>query len=220
MRRALPLMALGAVAASTSVQANDNWYVAVDYLKTDLKANDLNRLKTASELEGGLDFNSGNGIGIAVGKQLQYTNNFVFAWEVEYIHYGTFTSSGDGRSNGVYYKDTWEVEAQSFNLNVKPKYYFYDSGLYVGAIAGIGVTSADLNVRVEVPNYNESVSLSDDGSDFSFNYGVEAGYEFTSGVVVSGGYRASSVAIDVEGGGEFDFDFDSFFVGVEYQFGS
>ena len=220
MRKALALMALGAVAASTSVQANDNWYVAVDYLKTDLKANDLNRLKTETGLEGGLDFNSGNGIGIAVGIQSQYTNNFVFAWEVEYIHYGTFTSNGDGRLYGVYYKDTWEVEAQSFNLNVKPKYYFSDSGLYVGAIAGIGVTSADLNFRLELPNSNYSESFSDDGRDFSFNYGLEAGYQFTSGVVVSGGYRVSSVAIDAEVGSEYDFVFDSFFVGVEYHFGS
>ena len=30
MRKALSLMALGAVVASTSVQANENWYVAAD----------------------------------------------------------------------------------------------------------------------------------------------------------------------------------------------
>jgi opacity protein-like surface antigen len=62
-------------------------------------------------------------------------------------------------------------------------------------------------------------TYTDDGSDFGFNYGIETGYEFTSGVVVSGGYRASSVEIDVEGGGELDLDFDSFYVGVEYHFG-
>ena len=208
MRKALSLMALGAVAASTSVQANDNWYVAADVLKTEL---DVDSSK----------WGSSTGVGIAFGKEYQYSNGLRLAWEFEYIHFGTFTESSTATRYNYFAKSKSEIEAQSFNFNVKPKYYFSDSGLYLGAIAGVGVTKADLTWTFETNlPYVENESGSYDGSDFSFNYGVEAGYQFTSGVVVSGGYRASSVAIDEEGGGESDLDFDSFFVGVEYHFGS
>ena len=208
MRKALSLMALGAVAASTSVQANDNWYVAADVLKTELDAESIK-------------VGSSTGVSIALGKEYQYSNGLNLAWEFEYIHFGTFTKSLMENDYNYFDKAKFEVEAQSFNFNVKPKYYFSDSGLYLGAIAGVGVTKADLTYTHETNRPNkENETYSDDGSDFSFNYGVEAGYQFTSGVVVSGGYRASSVAIGVEGGGELDLDFDSFFVGVEYHFGS
>ncbi|EKM33624.1 outer membrane insertion C-terminal signal domain protein, partial [Vibrio harveyi] len=56
------------------------------------------------------------------------------------------------------------------------------------------------------------------GRDIGFNYGAEAGYEFASGLIVSGGYRASSVTIDVESGGDVDFDFDGFYLGLDYKF--
>lgn len=207
MRKALSLMALGAVAASTSVQANDNWYVAADVLKTELDAESIK-------------VDSSTGVSIALGTEYQYSNGLSLAWEFEYIHFGTFTESLMVNDYNYFEKDKFEVEAQSFNFNVKPKYYFSDSGLYLGAIAGVGVTKADLTHTYETNRPNkENETYSDDESDFSFNYGVEAGYQFTSGVVVSGGYRASSVAIGVEGGGELDLDFDSFFVGVEYHFG-
>ncbi|PQJ61329.1 hypothetical protein BTO10_18620 [Vibrio chagasii] len=225
MRKALSLMALGAVTASTSVQANDNWYVAVDFLKTDLKSSELNRFHSQRNdelgLKDALNFNSGNGVGLSIGTQLQYSNNFSLAWEFEYIHYGTFTDS-TMLKEFYYFRREYEVEAQSFNFNVKPKYYFSSSGFYLGAIAGVGVTKADFKYTEETDHpelmYLNS-TYTDDGSDFGFNYGIETGYEFTSGVVVSGGYRASSVEIDVEGGSELDLDFDSFYVGVEYHFG-
>ena len=201
MRKALALMALGAAAASTSVQANDNWYVAADILNTDL------------EMEG-LDFGSETGLGIAVGKQFQYSDTFKLALEVEYVHFGSFSLD---RNFGYGSYMNQEIEASAFNFNAKPKLHFSGSGFYVGALAGVGVTGVDIEQKSNMYGYGD---VKTDGSDVSFNYGVEAGYEFTSGVVVSGGYRASSVAIDVEGGGEFDFDFDSFFVGVEYHFGS
>jgi hypothetical protein len=44
------------------------------------------------------------------------------------------------------------------------------------------------------------------------------GYEFASGLIISGGYRVSTVTIDVEGGGDIDFDFDSLYAGVDYKF--
>ncbi|NMS48225.1 outer membrane beta-barrel protein, partial [Vibrio parahaemolyticus] len=98
-----------------------------------------------------------------------------------------------------------------FNFNAKPKYQFAGTGFYVGAIAGLGVMSVSYEVK-------SSSTVTDDGRDVGFNYGVEAGYEFASGLVVSGGYRASSVSIDAENGGSEDFDFDGLYVGVDYKF--
>ena len=203
-------MALGTVVASTSVQANENWYVAADVFKTELDA----ELVAESSKMG-----SSTGVGIALGTEYQYSNGLSLAWEFEYIHFGTFTQSWMVQ-HPDFDKVKADIEAQSLNFNVKPKYYFSGSGFYLGAIAGVGVTKADLTLTSESndPSIGNQTA-SDDGSDFGFNYGVEAGYEFTSGVVVSGGYRASSVAIGVKGGGEVDLDFDSFFVGVEYHFG-
>ena len=203
-------MALGTVVASTSVQANENWYVAADVFKTELDA----ELVAESSKMG-----SSTGVGIALGTEYQYSNGLSLAWEFEYIHFGTFTQSWMVQ-HPDFDKVKADIEAQSLNFNVKPKYYFSGSGFYLGAIAGVGVTKADLTLTSESndPSIGNQTA-SDDGSDFGFNYGVEAGYEFTSGVVVSGGYRASSVAIGVEGGGELDLDFDSFYVGVEYHFG-
>lgn len=220
-KKALSLMVLGTVVASTSVQANENWYVAADVFKTELDAE-----LVAESFAGSSKMGSSTGVGIALGTEYQYSNGLSLAWEFEYIHFGTFTKSWMVQ-NPDFDKVKADIEAQSLNFNVKPKYYFSGSGFYLGAIAGVGVTKTDLkltavDLKLTTKSNNPSTgnqTTSDDDSDFGFNYGVEAGYEFTSGVVVSGGYRASSLEIGVEGGGELDLDFDSFYVGVEYHFG-
>ncbi|NMU47349.1 porin family protein, partial [Vibrio parahaemolyticus] len=61
MKKVLPLLALGAVVASASVQAKGNWYVGADILNSDL------------EVEGHSYSSSATGLGIAVGKELQYS---------------------------------------------------------------------------------------------------------------------------------------------------
>lgn len=59
--KVLPLLALGAVVASASVQAKGNWYVGADVLNSDLK------------VEGHSYSSSATGLGIAVGKELQFS---------------------------------------------------------------------------------------------------------------------------------------------------
>ncbi|MCY9843442.1 outer membrane beta-barrel protein [Vibrio caribbeanicus] len=93
----------------------------------------------------------------------------------------------------------------AFNLNIKPKYYFGGNNFYLGAIAGVGVYKIDLQ--------------DDDGSDWGFNYGIEAGYEITPELNVSAGYRSFMTAIDVEGVKEdLELEFDSFYAGIAYKF--
>ena len=60
---------------------------------------------------------------------------------------------------------------------------------------------------------------SDDGSDWGFNYGVEAGYEITPELSLSAGYRSFMTAIDIEGVKEdFELEFNSFYAGIAYKF--
>ncbi|CDT93231.1 porin family protein [Vibrio sp. CCB-PB317] len=198
MKKVLPLLALGAVVASASVQAKGNWYVGADILNSDL------------EVEGHSYSSSATGLGIAVGKELQYSENFKLALEGEYIYYGSFEEKASGAGNWL----EATVEGYSFNLNAKPKYQFSGTGFYVGAVVGLGVTGVDLEAKSNLSGLTGKT----DGSDAGFNYGAEVGYEFASGLVVSGGYRASTVTIDVEGGGDLEFDFDSLYVGVDYKF--
>ncbi|MCR9527298.1 porin family protein [Vibrio alginolyticus] len=195
MKKVLPLLALGAVVASASVQAKGNWYVGADLVNSDLKVKSLSKDLSAT------------GLSLAVGKELQYSENFKLAFEGEYIYFGDFEETFSYMGWPV----KFNVDASAFNFNAKPKYQFAGTGFYVGAIAGLGVMSVSYEVK-------SSSTVTDDGRDVGFNYGVEAGYEFASGLVVSGGYRASSVSIDAENGGSEDFDFDSLYVGVDYKF--
>ncbi|MCG9700289.1 porin family protein [Vibrio natriegens] len=198
MKKVMPLLVLGAVVASTSVQANDNWYVGVDVLNSDL------------EVEGISSDDSVTGLGIVLGSEVQYSENFKLALEAEYVSYGSFEKKESSMGDWV----KVSIDGYAFNLNAKPKYQFSESGFYIGALAGLGVIGVDFEVASNILDANGKT----DGSDVGFNYGAEVGYEFDSGVIVSGGYRASSVTIDVEGGGELDFDFDSVYVGVDYKF--
>ena len=86
---------------------------------------------------------SSTGVGIALGTEYQYSNGLSLAWEFEYIHFETFTQSWMVQ-HPDFDKVKADIEAQSLNFNVKPKYYFSGSGFYLGAIAGVGVTKADL----------------------------------------------------------------------------
>ncbi|NMU75793.1 porin family protein, partial [Vibrio parahaemolyticus] len=43
MKKVLPLLALGAVVASASVQAKGNWYVGADLVNSDLKVKSLSK---------------------------------------------------------------------------------------------------------------------------------------------------------------------------------
>jgi len=198
MKKVLPLLALGAVVASASVQAEGNWYIGADILNSDLK------------VEGDSSSSSATGLGIAVGKELQYSENFKLALEGEYVYYGSFEEKASGSGNWA--KVT--VDGYGFNLNAKPKYQFSGTGFYVGAVAGLGVMGVDFESKSNLANLN----VKTDGSDVGFNYGAEVGYEFASGLIISGGYRISTVTIDVEGGGDIDFDFDSLYAGVDYKF--
>ncbi|AUV85341.1 outer membrane beta-barrel protein [Vibrio campbellii] len=203
MKKVLPLLALGAVVASASVQAEGNWYIGADILNSDIKS-DFHSKK-----------DSATGLSLSVGKERVYSQNLTLAFEGEFIHFGSFDYNGYVNDGYGSYPAKLEVESYAVNLNMKPKYYFSGTGIYVGAIAGFGVMGVDLNRKV--PS-NPTLSAADDGSSIGFNYGVEAGYEFASGLIVSGGYRASSVTIDVEGGGDIDFDFDSLYAGIDYKF--
>ncbi|AMF97309.1 MULTISPECIES: outer membrane beta-barrel protein [Vibrio] len=204
MKKVLPLLALGAVVASASVQANSGWYIGADIHNTEI------------DTELNIDSSSSTGFGIAVGKEMALSQQFVLAFEGEFIHFGSFKENGYFIDQfGTAHNASIEVEGYAANLNAKPKYYFTGTGFYLGAVAGLGVMGVDL--KLDVPTASSS-SISTDGSDIGFNYGAEAGYEFASGLIVSGGYRASSVTIDVENGGDLDFDFDGFYVGLDYKF--
>ena len=203
MKKVLPLLALGAVVASASVQAEGNWYIGADILNSDIKS-DFHFKK-----------DSASGLSLSVGKERVYSQNLTLAFEGEFIHFGSFDYNGYYYHDSNLYPAKIEVESYAVNLNMKPKYYFSGTGIYVGAIAGFGVMGVDLNRKV--PS-KPTLSAADDASSIGFNYGVEAGYEFASGLIVSGGYRASSVTMDVEGGGDKDFDFNSLYAGIDYKF--
>lgn len=194
-------LAVGLVVLSCSVQANTNIgrYVGVEVHNTDL---DIPK-STVSDLS------SSTGFGVSFGVERALTQQLSFALEAEYMNFGSFDGIAT-ISDGFTTKEVkTEIDAYGINVNVKPKYYLPGTGFYAGAIAGIGVLGVDLTLD----------GVADDGSNVGFNYGVEAGYEFMSGLMISGGYRASSVSIEIEGdGGDIDFDFDSFYVGLDYRF--
>ncbi|EDP58695.1 outer membrane beta-barrel protein [Vibrio sp. AND4] len=194
MKKVLPLLVLGAAFASASVQAEGNWYIGADVLKSDIK--------DATELQ----FSSATGFSVAVGKELQYSENFKLALEGEYINHGRF--------EGKYGQSLkYSIEGYGFNLNAKPKYHFSGTGFYVGAVAGLGLMVAEWEVKSSA----EEVSVKTDNSDTVFNYGAEVGYEFASGLIISGGYRVSSVTIEYKGL-EYGADLEGLYAGVDYKF--
>ncbi|MHA2799449.1 outer membrane beta-barrel protein [Vibrio harveyi] len=207
MKKILPLLVLGAVAASTSAQADSGWYIGTD----------VHQINADFESDLDLDLSSSTGFGIALGKEIALSQQFVLAFEGEFIHYGSFKKNAsilDPYGNAYGY--SVELKGYAMNINAKPKYYIPGSAFYLGAVAGFGVMGVELKIDAPVAGFANSYS--DDGRDIGFNYGAEAGYEFASGLIVSGGYRASSVTIDVESGGDVDFDFDGFYLGLDYKF--
>ena len=96
------------------------------------------------------------------------------------------------------------MKVTAFNLNIKPKYYFGGNNFYLGAIAGVGIYKVDLKL--------------DDGSDWGFNYGVEAGYEITSELCSSVGYRSFLTDIGYIGDDSIELELDSFYAGLDYKF--
>ena len=232
------LCVLAVAMASNSVLAADShWYFGVDALNT--KANQKNTFESKSqvlvpagtvanvpfpvtvvttETDKISDLSSETGFGIHVGTQFLLASQFALAVEAEYLSFGSFsgnhvyTVTDAGVVSGVnVYQETdtvsysQEVDVSATNLNIKPKYYFGGNNFYLGAIAGVGVYKVDLKL--------------DDGSDWGFNYGVEAGYELTPELTFSAGYRMFTTSIDVKDTDQdFELELDSFYAGLDYKF--
>ena len=231
MKKAFSLLALSAVASSALAQ-DDNWYVGLNALNTDVKQK--NSLQSKRALPAGTlpevsfdtvqttnkklsDLSSEVGFGIYFGKQFSLASQFALAVEAEYLSFGSFsgksvtTVSFNGEVLGTEVtaaateSNSAKMDVSATNLNIKPKYYFSGNDFYLGAIAGIGIYKVDLKY--------------DDGSDWGFNYGIEAGYEITPELTLSAGYRMFTTSIDVKDTAQdFELELDSFYAGLAYKF--
>ncbi|WP_339387654.1 porin family protein, partial [Vibrio caribbeanicus] len=214
MKKAFSLLALSAVASSAFAQ-DDNWYVGLDVLNTN--AEHKNTVPSALIHPSGSitptdgkfsDMSRETGFGFNIGKQFTLKDQFAVGVEAEYLSLGSFSSTfnyNDPATGIVLDSDRNKMKVHAFNLNIKPKYYFADTDFYLGATAGVGVYKVDLQV--------------DDGSDWGFNYGIEAGYEITPELSLSAGYRSFMTAIDIEGAkDDLELEFDSFYAGLAYKF--
>ena len=211
MKKSLSLLALSAVASSAFAQ-DDNWYFGLNVLNTNAEQTNSFRLEqyTDAHLKYS-DMSRETGFGINFGKQFTLKNQFSVGFEAEYISFGSFSGKRYIYVSTVSVaEESFELDAAAVNLNIKPKYYFADTDFYLGAIVGVGI----YNVDIDIPGLG-----SDDGSEWGFNYGIEAGYEITPELTVSAGYRSFMTAIDVEGAKEdFELELDSFYAGLAYKF--
>ncbi|EFP98528.1 hypothetical protein VIBC2010_08273 [Vibrio caribbeanicus ATCC BAA-2122] len=215
MKKAFSLLALSAVASSAFAQ-DDNWYVGLNVLNTNAEhkstvsgiVSDSYGVTVPARVNFS-DMSKETGFGLNLGKQILLNNQFAVGVEAEYLSFGSFSTTlkMSNPSTGMVYDivdDKSEMKVTAFNLNIKPKYYFSDTDFYLGGTAGVGKYKADFK------------SLGD-GSNWGFNYGIEVGYDITSELSVSAGYRLFMTDIGYKGG-DIELELDSFYAGLAYKF--
>lgn len=199
MKKVLPILSLAisvAFTANATEQEQTNtgpkvgWYLGVDVHNSELEIESF----AGYEID---DISSESAIGIVLGYEQKLSDEFMLAIEGEYVFLGEYEVMLVNAYREI------DLDFYNLNLNIKPKYYFTGTGFYLGASAGIGTYGVDASAG--------NISVTDNG--MGFNFGAEAGYEFSSGVVLSGGYRSATVEID-----SIDFDFDGLYVGLDYKF--
>lgn len=78
----------------------------------------------------------------------------------------------------------------ALSLSVKPKYYIQSSGFYIAGIVGY----TKHKIESTIMHYGNKLSGTGSGSDIS--YGIEAGYEFDSGILMKASYRKADADIN------------------------
>ena len=140
------------------------------------------------------------GLGLVAGYNFQVSPQVVIGVEGEYRYLG--------KDEGIVIGSDWniydaELKAQSFGVNVKPKYYFNDN-FYAGVQLGLHNVSEKIDIK-------GAGSEKDNGTGLS--YGLEAGYDFNKNVSLKGGYK--TMTAEVHG---WDTDYSTFYIGANYNF--
>ncbi|GAD74251.1 hypothetical protein VAZ01S_006_00090 [Vibrio azureus NBRC 104587] len=213
MKKIVLTLAVASAFSSVAAQAKSDWYIGVDVLNSNL------------DIESNFDLDSATGVGISAGRNIKVNDNFSIDIEAEYIHLGNFTNDNGAYcySNYNYVRCSSDVDMDAFNLNVKPKYHFNGSGLYLGAIAGLTSMTADGIVYSHSVGYTNSYYTANNVEGFGYNYGLELGYEFNTKVIISVGYRVASVDFDVKPSlfrtkKSVNFETQSAYIGLDYKF--
>lgn len=181
---------LAALIAAASFQAVGSEYVSDGwYIGADV-------MSTGLSVEYGNNGEDVSSVGFALngGYSFELHESFVVGVEVDLSHYGEFD-----------YKNTAVADVGSIGINIKPKYFVADSDFYLGGTLGFGYFL--YNYDYQGKSYNTE-------TDTTLVYGVEAGYAINQNWLLNLGYRRASPDF----GGDVDFDFDSFYGGIEYKF--
>lgn len=117
------------------------------------------------------------------------------------------------------FKDSDRIHIQEHKgsavlLRVKPKYYIADSDFYIAGIAGIGQFKTSLTAK----GYDSSDDYSFSDTSTGYQLGVEAGYEFDSGLGLSLGYKNSFTEVSYNNSEPIDLEYKALFVSAKYKF--
>ena len=198
---------LAALVAAASFQAvgseyvNDGWYIGADVIGTTFEA------------DGSDSSPSSTSGAIAVGYDFKLSDSVVLGIEAEYADYGKFDFDlPEGFIDGSLSVDKISYDFRAISLYLKPKFFIGNSPVYVGALAGVGMYHATVDVPVNYSVYgfdSTTTVRAEDQNETEFVYGLEAGYAFNSHLLINVGYRMVNFK---------EFEHDTWYAGLDYKF--
>lgn len=199
----LAMLTSFSVAAENNQRQADAWYVGADVVSSEATQGTDNNDDEKYDLDvlGGFH----------AGYEKNIVSGFSAAIELEFINYGSYTlEKVNARTNsGHNIVADKDITFTSLNLNIRPKYYIAETGVYVGGLVGFG----RMTVEYELTKSGyESLTL-DDETGTALNYGLEVGYEFKNGWIVSAGMRNAKAEIKHK-----DVDIKATYAGARYKF--
>ncbi|MGF1776668.1 porin family protein [Vibrio nomapromontoriensis] len=182
-----------AVLALTIISApalsNDGFYIGAEA--------SINNNVEFKPSTGALSGDSALGFNVNAGYEFHLSTPFTLGVEASYHKLGEATID---LAPGIEGKS----DVSALFINVKPKYYVGDTGLYVAGTIGAGQVDATL----------EGVG----GKGTGYQYGVETGYAFSENVSVGLGYRVLTTSVSDDQHGDIDVSSNGFYIGTQYKF--
>lgn len=184
MAKKIGMLIVASMFASSVYAENNDVYIGVNVSKTDYEY----KLDGFSDT---LNFDGATGAGLTFGYLKEISDNVDIGFEAVLHNFGSEKANGADSSTAA------------FIFNIKPTYYFGDSGFSLAASLGLGSYNTDLEVN--------GVEASE--SEVSFSYGLEAGYDITERFNINASFMKTSIGYE-----GLDVDLDAMLIGAKYRF--
>lgn len=181
---------------STNLYANTIFYFGADVLIS-------NQLEMPSFYGNNPEttYDADTGFSLQLGALFFLTDRFQVALEGEYNAYGDINHWLDTDIQLL-------LEGSAFFANIKPKIFLIDDRFFLAGLFGFG--QFDTTMTLSIANSR----LYGSGSNYGYQYGIEAGYQFSDSVVMGIGYKIATL----DDKGYDDTFYSGLYSGIRYYF--